>query len=145
MTHLQTQTEHLITIEGVEAANIINYFTTINQEDFASTASLFAEDGELFAPFEKPIIGRKEIASYLAQEAKGMKLLPQQRVWETTEANLEAVKILGKVQTALFSVNVAWYFNLNLDRQITQAKIKLLASPQELLGLRRGDRSNKSG
>ena len=35
----------------------------------------------------------------------------------------------------MFSVNVAWYFTLNPQGQLATAKIKLLASPQELLSL----------
>ena len=68
------------------------------------------------------------------KEATGMKLLPKLGVWETEE-DTERYKVLGKVRTSLFSVNVAWYFTLNAEVQITSAKIKLLASPQELLNL----------
>lgn len=135
MTDTKTQTEHLTTIEGIEDSVIINYFATINKENFQATAALFAEEGELLAPFEKPIAGRNEIASYLTKEAKGMKLLPQQGIYETIGDNSQSFKVMGKVKTSLFSVNVAWYFNLNSERQINTAKIKLLASSQELLGL----------
>lgn len=135
MTYSETQTEHLKNIEGIEESVIVNYFTTINRGDFQTTVVLFAEEGELLAPFEKPIIGRKAIASYLTQEAKGMKLLPQQGICETVGDDLKSFKITGKVKTSLFSINVAWYFSLNPDKEISKVKIKLLASPQELLGL----------
>ena len=128
--------EQPITIEGIEELTVINYFATINQEKFEQTAALFAVDGELLAPFEKPIVGRKAIALYLSQEATGMKLLPQKGICEPPENDLQQIHITGKVKTSLFSVNVSWYFDLNRDRQITTAKIKLLASPQELLGLK---------
>ena len=124
-----------ITIAGIEEAAIANYFATINREDFIATATLFAKDGELKAPFEQPIVGQKAIADYLAKEAKGMKLLPKQGT-KVTEDGIERFKVKGKVKTPLFSVHVAWYFCLNGDREITQARIKLLASPQELLGLK---------
>lgn len=133
MTHTEIQTEHSIAIEGIEESAIVNYFATINQEEFSETALLFAEDGEMIAPLEKPIVGREKITAYLAKEATGMKLLPQQGILETEET--ERYKVLGKVSTSLFSVNVAWYFTLNRDSQITSARIKLLASPQELLSL----------
>ena len=133
MTHIEIQTEHPIVIQGIEESAIVNYFTTINREDFTATASLFAEDGQMLAPFEKPIVGREKITAYLAKEATGMKLLPQQGILETEE--IETYKVLGKVRTSLFSVNVAWYFTLNPDSQLASARIKLLASPQELLGL----------
>ena len=134
MTHTEIQTGHSIAIEGIEELAIINYFATIDREDFTATASLFAEDGQMLAPFEKPIVGREKIAAYLAKEATGMKLLPQQGILETEE-EIERYKVLGKVRTSLFSVNVAWYFTLNPDSQLTSARIKLLASPQELLNL----------
>ena len=138
MTH--TDRTEPIAIEGIEESAIVNYFATINQEEFTETASLFAEDGKMLAPFEKPIVGREKIAAYLIKEATGMKLLPQQGIWETEEE--ERYKVLGKVRTSLFSVNVAWYFTLNSDSQLTSARIKLLASPQELLGLQnKRDRS----
>ncbi len=130
-----TDIKESIAIEGTEESAIVNYFTTINQAEFAQTAALFATDGELQAPFEQPIIGRKAIASYLSQEAKGMKLLPKKASYESPE-NQTKVNVIGKVKTSLFSVNVSWRFNLNQDKQITKAKIKLLASPQELLGLK---------
>ena len=132
MTHTEAPTEHSIAIAGIEELAIVSYFATINQEEFSQTAALFAEDGKMLAPFAEPIIGRKNIAAYLAEEATGMKLLPLQGILETEE---ERYKVLGKVRTSLFSVNVAWYFTLNCDRQLTSARIKLLASPQELLNL----------
>ena len=141
MTHTETPAEHSIAIEGIEESAIVNYFATINQEEFTETASLFAEDGEMLAPLEKPIVGREKITAYLTKEATGMKLLPQQGILETEEET-ERYKVLGKVSTSLFSVNVAWYFTLNPNSQITSARIKLLASPQELLSLKnKRDRS----
>ena len=128
-----TSTES-ISIKGISAPAIANYFLTINQEEFTETASLFAEDGEMLAPFEKPIVGREKITSYLVKEATGMKLLPMQGICEI-EDEVERFKVLGKVRTSMFSVNVAWYFTLNPQGQLTSARIKLLASPQELLNL----------
>lgn len=123
-------------IKGIEESTIIDYFATINQEKFEQTAALFAQDGELLAPFEKPIVGRNAIASYLAKEATGMKLLPATGIYQT-ENDCTTIKVTGKVKTALFSVNVAWHFGLNNQQKIAIAKIKLLASPQELLGLKK--------
>lgn len=128
------KTESSINIAGIEDASIINYFVTINEEEFGQTAALFAEEGEMLAPFEKPIVGREAISLYLAKEAKGMKLLPNEGIYQSTEDNFP-IMVQGRVKTSLFSVNVAWYFNLNADGQITTAKIKLLASPKELLSL----------
>ena len=133
MTH--TDVRSSITIEGIQETAITNYFATINREDFVATAALFAQDGELKAPFENPIVGQKAIANYLAKEAKGMKLLPKKGTL-INEDGIDRFKVTGKVKTPLFSVHVAWYFCLNEKQEIARARIKLLASPQELLGLK---------
>jgi hypothetical protein len=130
MSDLETS----LTITGITKPTIIDYFATVNQAEFNKTAALFAENGSLLAPFTKPITGRASIAAYLTQEAKGMKLLPQQGICET-EVTEEQYQIFGKVKTALFSVNVAWYFTLNPENQISTVQVKLLASPQELISL----------
>jgi len=124
-------------LEETQKVVIDSYFETINRHDFVAAAELFAETGKLLAPFESPIIGRAAIAAYLSQEATGMKLIPQQIVIvkETTEDNLSLIKVSGKVKTSLFTVNVGWHFCLDQAPQIIVAKIKLLASPQELLNL----------
>ena len=137
MIHSDSHTDCTLTIEGIEEPVINNYFTTINKQQFEQTAALFAATGELLPPFTKAIKGRKEIASYLSQEAIGMTLLPQQGIYKPTEEHdLTQIQLTGKVKTALFSVNVSWFFSLNPQQQITTAKIKLLASPQDLLELR---------
>lgn len=64
-----------------------------------------------------------------------MKFHPRQGIFETTEDETH-YKITGKVQTPVFSVNVNWLFVLNAQSEILSVKIKLLASPQELLGMR---------
>jgi hypothetical protein len=130
-------TTYSLQIQGITKLVILSYFNTINQEQFTKTATLFTENGVLIAPFESPLEGRDAIASYLAKEAKGMKLDPIKGESESLEDGLELIKITGKVQTPLFSVNVSWEFILNLSQKIEAVKIKLLASPQELLKLRR--------
>ena len=134
MTYIPTSEATIL--ENIQEVAISDYFATINQEQFTQTAALFTETGELNAPFEKPIIGRDAIAAYLSKEAKGMLLLPKTVTSEPTADHSQQVKVVGKVKTPLFSVNVAWHFQLNSQAQITTARIKLLASPQELLGLR---------
>lgn len=125
------------TIEEIAEPLVLRYFETLNAGDFEATASLFAPQGELHPPFESAIVGPEAIASYLKAEAQGMKLYPRQGVAETLEDNHIQIQIKGKVQTPLFSVNVAWQFILNPQREISSVQVKLLASPQELLSLRR--------
>lgn len=126
-----------LNIEGVKEIAVLRYFQTMNAGEYSATAGLFAETGVMLPPFEEPIEGQAAITSYLKAEATGMQLFPRQGIVETVENNQTHIKVTGRVQTPLFSVNVSWIFALNLAREITSARIKLLASPEELLKLRR--------
>jgi hypothetical protein len=135
MTDTEPQLQSDTTVREILESTIERYFATIEAEDFSATSDLFIEAGQLLAPFEKPIVGREAIAFYLSKEARGMKLLPQNKINEPSEDNSDRIKIVGKVKTSLFTVNVSWYFTLNSIGQIVTVRIKLLASPQELLNL----------
>lgn len=124
-------------IDGVTESTILNYFQSLNAGNFLATAGLFALDGELNPPFESPVVGRDAIAAYLEQEAIRMELLPKEGTIEELENNYTQIQVKGKVKTPLFSVNVGWIFVLNAQQEIAAATVKLLASPQELLSLRR--------
>ncbi len=126
-----------LTLEGIDESVVLRYFETMNAGDYKATAALFASTGAMHPPFEQPIEGREAIATYLATEAKGMQLFPTKGTVETLDNDQIQVQVRGKVQTPLFGVNVAWIYILNSEREILYAKIKLLASPQELLKLRR--------
>lgn len=128
---------HQTIIEGITEPVILNYFTYLNSGDFNATADLFAIQGVLLPPFESPIEGRKAIAEYLTLEGKGLELSPKQGKIETTEDQLTKITTTGKVKTSLFSVNVSWDFILTPDQEILFAEIKLLASLQELLHLKK--------
>jgi hypothetical protein len=134
---LSKPSRDLIEIVGINEPTIEKYFQTINQGDYQATAQLFTKEGILKAPFELPIAGKDEIVKYLTAEAKGMKLIPRQGNQESRQEELCLYQIQGKVKTSLFSVNVAWDFLLNRMSEIVEVKIKLLASPQELLKIRR--------
>lgn len=124
-------------IEGITESTIIRYFETLNTEDFEACAALFAVDGVMYPPFEQGIVGPEAIATYLHQEAQGMKLEPRQGVTQPGENDCLEVQVTGKVQTSWCGVNVTWFFLLNQQHEIAKAKIKLLASPQELLNMQR--------
>lgn len=124
-------------IEGIDESVVSRYFQTMNAADYEGTAALFAPTGAMHPPFEEPIEGKEAIATYLKAEAKGMQVFPREGIAETLEEDQIQVQVKGKVQTSLFGVNVAWIFTLNPEREILYAQIKLLASPQELLNLRR--------
>ncbi|MFB2880032.1 ketosteroid isomerase family protein [Aerosakkonemataceae cyanobacterium BLCC-F46] len=132
---LDEQTD--LVIEGITGNTILKYFQTLNAGDFSATAALFAVDGALNPPFESPVVGHDAIATYLQQEATGMQLLPKEGTAQKTEDGDTQIQVKGKVKTPLFSVNVGWIFLLNAQQEIAAATIKLLASPQELLSLRR--------
>lgn len=126
-----------LTIEGLAEPVLSRYFKTLNAGKFQETASLFAETGVMHPPFEEPITGLDAIATYLEAEAKGLKAFPRQGVAESLEEGQTQVQVSGKVETRWFGVNVSWLFILSPEKKILLAKIKLLASPQELLNLRR--------
>ncbi len=129
-------------IAGVSSPVILRYFETFNAEAFQLTASLFSDTGMLYPPFEGAIVGREAIAAYLAKEAKGMRVLPREGVLQSAEAKNAEIKVMGKVQTSLFSVNVSWHFKLDTQgrdalAKILTVRIKLLAALEELLNLQR--------
>lgn len=132
----RSQQEIVRQIEGITESTIIRYFDTLNTENYQACANLFATDGAMYPPFEAGIVGREAIAAFLEQEAKGMKLEPEQGISRVVENGDLEVQVAGKVQTPLFGVNVSWFFLLNSQQEIAATKIKLLASPQELLSLR---------
>lgn len=130
-------TNQELVIEGISESVILDYFATMNSGDFEATAALFAEAGTMQPPFADPIMGREAIANYLKTEAQGMQLAPKQGQSEMLEEAQMQIQVSGKVQTSVFGVNVSWIFILSPQQEILFTKIKLLASPQELLNLRR--------
>ncbi|MCL6751840.1 nuclear transport factor 2 family protein [Nostoc sp. CCCryo 231-06] len=135
-----TSTEQLkeeFQIEGITETSVLRYFETLNAGEFEATAALFAVDGVMRPPFESDIVGTDAIAAYLKQESQNIKAYPNTGIAEALENATIQVQVTGKAQTSWCSVNVLWLFILNQERQISYTKIKLLASPQELLSLRR--------
>jgi hypothetical protein len=126
-----------LTLEGITEPVVLRYFETMNAGDYEATAALFADTGVMHPPFEKPIEGRVAIANYLEAEAKGMQLFPRRGIAETPLNEQTQIQVTGKVQTPWFGVNVSWIFVLSPEQEILSTRIKLLASPQELLSLRR--------
>jgi hypothetical protein len=135
-TPLSTKLE----IEGITQTTILRYFETLNAGDFDATAALFAEQGIMRPPFESDIVGYSAIAHYLKTEAKDLKTSPREGIIEPIEgedSNHSQVQVSGTAQTSWCGVNVSWQFILNENKEILYTRIKLLASPQELLNLRR--------
>lgn len=126
-----------LTIAGITQPTVLRYFETLNTGDFEAASSLFAIDGVLQPPFEASIVGPEAIATYLKAEAQGIALKPQQGTATALEDDCTEIQITGRVKTTLFEVNVSWRFILSSQQEILLAKIKLLASPKELLNLQR--------
>ena len=133
------------------------YFRSFNQNQFEQTAALFGEEGALVPPFESPIIGQQAILAYLEKEAGNITAFPER--WEVINEEGDIpqeeegdtsqewpyrrtqIIVTGKVNAIVFKVNVAWYFTITANdklapNQIERVRIKLLASPAELLGLK---------
>jgi hypothetical protein len=124
-------------IEGITETSVLRYFQTLNAGEFEATAALFAVDGVMRPPFESDIVGTDAIAAYLKKEGQNVKAYPNSALAETLETGEIQIQVSGIAQTSWCSVNVLWLFILNQQRQIIYTRIKLLASPQELLSLRR--------
>ncbi|WP_448525519.1 nuclear transport factor 2 family protein [Parathermosynechococcus lividus] len=120
------------TIDGVSEATIAAYFAGLNAEAYPDVANLFATDGVLVPPFEEPVVGPAAIATYLAQEAVGMRVVPTKGELLSHEPHERVYRIVGQAKLPLFTVNVAWQFGLNPQDQITGVKVDLLATLEEL-------------
>lgn len=138
-SELETST---VVEESAIARNLTEeYFRSFNENQFEQTAALFSEEGALVPPFDPPAIGHQAILDYLEKEASKITAFPEQ--WETqaAEADTWHTTVAGKVNAIVFKVNIAWYFTIRstdneAGAEIERVRIKLLASPAELLGLR---------
>ncbi|MBD3886114.1 orange carotenoid-binding protein [Phormidium tenue FACHB-886] len=128
-----------VTIEGMTNATVLAYMDNLNANDFGTLIELFAPDGALQPPFQRPIVGRDAVLQFFNEECQNLRLLPERGVSEPAEDGYTQVKVTGKVQTPWFGaavgMNMAWRFLLNPDGKIFFVAIDLLASPKELLNL----------
>jgi hypothetical protein len=128
-----------VTIEGVTNPTVLSYMNNMNANDFGALIELFAPDGALQPPFQRPIVGRDGILQFFNEECQNLNLIPERGVFEPTEDGFTQVKVTGKVQTPWFGaavgMNMAWRFLINPKGKIFFVAIDLLASPKELLNL----------
>jgi hypothetical protein len=128
-----------VTIEGIENPTVISYMNNMNANDFDELIKLFAPDGALQPPFQRPIVGSDAVLRFFREECQNLKLLPERGVTEPAADGYTQIKVTGKVQTAWFGagvgMNMAWRFLLSPDNKIYFVAIDLLASPKELLNL----------
>jgi hypothetical protein len=128
-----------VTIEGVDNPTVLSYMDNLNANDFDALIELFAPDGALQPPFQKPIIGKEAVLRFFKEDCQNLKLLPERGIVEPTEDSYTQIKVTGKVQTPWFGagvgMNMAWRFLLTPENQIFFVAIDLLASPKELINL----------
>lgn len=131
----------LVSIEGVTNETVLNYMNNLNANDFDALIELFAQDGALQPPFQRPIVGKDAVFRFFREECQNLKLLPERGVVEPADDGYTQIKVTGKVQTPWFGggvgMNMAWRFLLNPEGKIFFVAIDLLASPKELLNLAR--------
>jgi Orange carotenoid protein, N-terminal/Nuclear transport factor 2 (NTF2) domain len=129
----------LVTIEGVTNQTVLDYMNNLNANDFDVLIELFAGDGALQPPFQRPIVGKENVMRFFREECQNLKLLPERGVVESTDDGFTQIKVTGKVQTPWFGagvgMNMAWRFLLTPEDKIFFVAIDLLASPKELLNL----------
>jgi hypothetical protein len=130
-----------VKIDGITEPAVLGYIEAMNADKFEDAIALFTPDGALQPPFQKPIVGREAIAKYMREEAQGLNMMPQQGICEVQPDGSKQLKITGVVQTPWFGVtvgmNISWRFLINPEGQIFFVAIDMLASPQELMNLRR--------
>jgi len=126
-------------IPGVENPVILEYMDNLNANDFDALVQLFASDGALQPPFQRPIVGQDALIRFFREDCQNLKLLPERGITEPEEDGYTRIKVTGKVQTPWFGqdvgMNVAWRFLLNPENKIFFVAIDLLASAKELLNL----------
>lgn len=128
-----------VKIESVSHPTVLGYINNMNANDFEAAVNLFASNGALQPPFQKPIIGREAILAYMREECQGLEMMPERGIVEAVEEEYTPIKVTGKVQTPWFGdsvgMNIAWRFLLDPEGKIFYVAIDLLASPKELLKL----------
>jgi len=126
-------------IEGITEPTVLKYIAAMNADNVEAAVALFASNGALQPPFQKPIVGRDAITAYLRDEGQGLVMKPTKGISESIEDGYTQHKITGTVETPWFGgnvgMNIAWRFLLDPQGQIYFVAIDLLASPKELLNL----------
>ncbi len=130
-----------VKIEGINNATVQKYMDNMNANDFDVLIELFAPDGALQPPFQRPIVGKEAVMRFFREECQNLRLMPERGVTEPAEDGYTQIKVTGKVQTPWFGaavgMNMAWRFLLNPQGKIFFVAIDLLASPKELMNLMR--------
>ncbi|HTL89687.1 MAG TPA: orange carotenoid-binding protein [Leptolyngbya sp.] len=128
-----------VKIDGINNATVQKYMDNMNANDFNALIELFAPDGALQPPFQRPIVGKEAVMRFFQEECQNLNLMPERGVTEPADDGYTQIKVTGKVQTPWFGaavgMNMAWRFLLNPQGKIFFVAIDLLASPKELMNL----------
>ncbi|MBW4527301.1 MAG: orange carotenoid-binding protein [Phormidium tanganyikae FI6-MK23] len=128
-----------VKIEGINNSTVLKYMDNMNANDFDVLIELFAPDGALQPPFQRPIVGKEAVMRFFREECQNLNLMPERGVTEPADDGYTQIKVTGKVQTPWFGaavgMNMAWRFLINPQGKIFFVAIDLLASPKELLNL----------
>jgi hypothetical protein len=97
---------HRFAIAGVTNPTVLSYMDNLNANDFDALIELFAPDGALQPPFQRPIVGKERILTFFKEECQNLQLIPENGVSEPAEDGFTQVKVTGKVQTPWFGGGV---------------------------------------
>lgn len=126
-----------IFIQNIQEPIIYNYFSSLNEGDFEGVSELFAPDGCLHPPFDKVIVGREAICTYLRAESIGVEAFPEAGKILPAPTGKTTYQIAGSVKLSLLTIPVAWSIDLDRHGEIAAVGVKLLAALQDLLPLKR--------
>ena len=101
-----------VNIEGLDNPTVLNYMNNMNANDFDALIELFAPDGALQPPFQRPVVGKEAVFRFFREECQNLKLLPERGVVEPADDGFTQIKVTGKVQTPWFGAAVG----MNLAR-----------------------------
>jgi Orange carotenoid protein, N-terminal/Nuclear transport factor 2 (NTF2) domain len=130
-----------VSIEGITNSTVLSYMDNLNANDFDALIELFAPDGALQPPFQRPIVGKDAVLRFFREDCQNLKLIPERGISEAADDGYVQIKVTGKVQTPWFGagvgMNMAWRFLISPEGKIFFVAIDLLASPKELLNFAR--------
>jgi len=124
-----------ITVEGITETTV-SYFKAMNADDFETALALFTP--ALQPPFQKPIVGREAIASYMCQHKDSIlcRSRAYQRLYQMALSRLKSRSPNSLVRCQRWDEHCVAVLTKSQGK-IFFVAIDMLASPQELLSLRR--------
>jgi hypothetical protein len=66
-----------VSIEGITNSTVLSYMDNLNANDFDALIELFAPDGALQPPFQRPIVGKDAVLRFFREDCQNLKLIPE--------------------------------------------------------------------